>query len=85
MDLGTGQLLIFLGIEGTELTACVVLSVWFKSRTMTTSKSNHRKLKSIREVILEPKHETPSEVIKAMLQQSGFEEVRVLKSKATYR
>ncbi len=49
------------------------------------SNSTRKKLNAIKEVILGPKHETPVNVIKAMLKQSGFGEVRVNKSKATYR
>ncbi len=49
------------------------------------SMSTRRKLKAIREIILGPKHETPIHVVQAMLKQSGFGDVRVKKSKATYR
>jgi len=48
-------------------------------------KNTRRKLKAIKEIILGPKHETPVSVIQAMLKQNGFSEVRVKKSKATYR
>lgn len=50
-----------------------------------TRKGTRRKLKPIREVFLGPKNETPTTVVQAMLKQAGFEDVRVNKSKATYR
>lgn len=39
----------------------------------------------IDEVILGPKHQTPVKVVHNFLKQNGFEEVKVIKSKATYR
>lgn len=50
-----------------------------------TAIGTRRKLKPIREVILGPKNETPATVVQAMLKQAGFGDVRVKKSKATYR
>lgn len=49
------------------------------------SAKTKRQLKSIREIILGPKHETPIHVVQSMLKQYGFGDVRVKKSKATYR
>jgi len=50
-----------------------------------TAIKSKRKLKPIREIILGPKNETPATVVQAMLKQAGFGDVRVKKSKATYR
>lgn len=50
-----------------------------------TAIGTRRKLKPIREVFLGPKNETPTSVVQAMLKQAGFGDVRVNKSKATYR
>jgi hypothetical protein len=50
-----------------------------------TTIGTSRKLKPIREVFLGPKNATPTNVVQAMLKQAGFGDVRVKKSKATYR
>lgn len=41
--------------------------------------------KPIAEVILGPKHQTPVKVVQDFLKKSGFGDVKVIKSKATYR
>ncbi len=40
---------------------------------------------AITEVVLGPKHETPSQVVESMLRLAGFGEVKVRRSAATYR